>query len=160
MPLLTNTGQDYNVTRVFIQDPDMNSIDIALLDRLGIKTLEEPEAQNSVTSSTLIYAPSCKNSPAQDMFRSGNAPAVFIGEDIQTWLYTSRILRDKHESEVMEWFHRTIHCNNNEVVIRDVLFRRFLEACETTVLYTGTRWTRHAYWQRRPGAENDGPTLW
>ena len=109
------TGEKHIIDTVYIQDPVMSSLDHAFVESKGFTVLEDPEAQNNATSTTLLFAIGFEWFTIEEIFKIAY-PAVFLGGDLHHYIgcikpcYTEETTQEEKEKEdrrVKEETHKT-----------------------------------------------------
>lgn len=81
--LTSNTclGRKFTISTAYIQDPAMNVLDEQLVTSLGFTVLHDPEAMNSMTPTTFLYAPNNEFTVVEGLLLVAS-PALYLGNEL------------------------------------------------------------------------------
>ena len=146
--LLEILRQKHNISSVIIQDPVMNSLDAAFLESRGFTAVEHPEAQNRLTPTSLLYAPSCEWHVVKEAFEIAY-PTIFIGSRLEKYMDCIEFEQEEGvDIEEDQWQETQRKVREQE---RRTFERAYLPFCDTrssrdVVLYQNGR-KETVYWK-------------
>ena len=146
---LVNLGQKYEIWSVFAQEPALNSLDVAFLRSRGFNILTDPEAQNHMSNTSLLFAPGCEGLVIEQCFEIAY-PAILVFTQMEDYfnhtMYESSTLKGSNEEQ--ERAEMRLLERKKDLALYQRVYEPFCKMCSSRSVVTELDgWTEAVYWR-------------